>query len=83
MPRGSLRRELVGLLTAMACTFSGPAQDLAPRAHVTTPLHAKTIIRNFVLFTTERWSNWILVPYAGVWFYTTNPAFYDILVPRP
>ncbi len=24
----------------------------------------------------ERWGNWILDAYAGVWFYTTNPAFY-------
>jgi hypothetical protein len=23
----------------------------------------------------ERWGNWALDAYAGVWFYTTNPAF--------
>ena len=23
----------------------------------------------------ERWGNWVLDAYAGVWFYTTNPAF--------
>jgi hypothetical protein len=26
----------------------------------------------------ERWGNWLLDGYAGVWFYTTNPASYDI-----
>ena len=31
----------------------------------------------------ERWSNWILDAYAGVWFYTTNPAFYDTPIPKP
>jgi hypothetical protein len=24
----------------------------------------------------ERWGHWVLDGYAGVWFYTTNPAFY-------
>jgi hypothetical protein len=31
----------------------------------------------------QRWGNWVLDGYAGVWFYTTNPAFYDIPFPRP
>jgi hypothetical protein len=31
----------------------------------------------------ERWGNWILDAYGGVWFYTTNPAFYDIPRPSP
>jgi hypothetical protein len=31
----------------------------------------------------ERWGNWVLDGYAGVWFYTTNPAFYDIPFPKP
>src|SRR3974390_3230613 len=31
----------------------------------------------------ERWGNWILDGYAGVWFYTTNPAYFNIPVPRP
>ena len=29
----------------------------------------------------ERWGHWILDGYAGVWFYTTNPAFPN--TPRP
>ncbi|MGA8879059.1 MAG: transporter [Candidatus Korobacteraceae bacterium] len=29
----------------------------------------------------QRWGNWILDAYGGVWFYTTNSAFYNI--PRP
>jgi hypothetical protein len=29
----------------------------------------------------QRWGNWILDGYAGVWFYTTNPEYYSI--PRP
>lgn len=31
----------------------------------------------------QRWSNIILDGYAGVWLYTTNPAYYDLPVPRP
>jgi len=31
----------------------------------------------------QRWGNWILDGYAGVWFYTTNPAYFNIPVPRP
>jgi len=31
----------------------------------------------------ECWGNWLLDAYAGVWFYTTNLASYDIPVPRP
>jgi hypothetical protein len=30
----------------------------------------------------QRWGHWILDGYAGVWFYTTNNAFFDIHVPR-
>jgi hypothetical protein len=31
----------------------------------------------------ERWGNWQLDAYGGVWFYTTNPASYDIPAPKP
>ena len=31
----------------------------------------------------ERWGHWILDAYTGVWFYTTNPAFYGIPEPVP
>jgi hypothetical protein len=31
----------------------------------------------------QRWGNWVLDGYAGVWFYTTNNAFFDIPVPEP
>jgi outer membrane putative beta-barrel porin/alpha-amylase len=31
----------------------------------------------------QRWGNWILDGYAGVWFYTTNSAFFNIPVPLP
>lgn len=31
----------------------------------------------------ERWGNWLLDGYGGVWFYTTNRAYYDIPVPKP
>jgi hypothetical protein len=31
----------------------------------------------------ERWGHWILDGYAGVWFYTTNPAYFDIPKPEP
>lgn len=31
----------------------------------------------------ERWGHWLLDGYAGVWFYTTNRAYFDIPVPRP
>jgi hypothetical protein len=31
----------------------------------------------------QRWGHWVLDGYAGVWFYTTNNAFYDIPAPKP
>ena len=31
----------------------------------------------------QRWGRWILDGYPGVWFYTTNQAYFDIPVPRP
>jgi hypothetical protein len=31
----------------------------------------------------ERWGHWLLDGYAGVWFYTTNSAFYDNPVAKP
>ena len=31
----------------------------------------------------QRWGNIILDGYVGVWFYTTNPAYYDIPRPSP
>jgi hypothetical protein len=31
----------------------------------------------------QRWGRWILDGYAGVWLYTTNPAYFDRPVPRP
>jgi hypothetical protein len=31
----------------------------------------------------KRWNHWLLDGYAGVWFYTTNPASYNLPVPRP
>lgn len=30
----------------------------------------------------ERWGKWLLDGYAGVWFYTNNPDFFDLPVPR-
>jgi hypothetical protein len=31
----------------------------------------------------ERWGHWLVDGYAGVWFYTTNSAFYDGPVTKP
>lgn len=31
----------------------------------------------------ERWGHWVLDGYAGVWFFTTNPAYFDVPVPGP
>jgi hypothetical protein len=31
----------------------------------------------------QRWGNWVLDGYGGVWFYTTNNAFYSIPNPQP
>ena len=31
----------------------------------------------------QRWGNWVLDAYGGVWFYTTNNAFYSPPNPRP
>jgi hypothetical protein len=31
----------------------------------------------------ERWGHWVLDGYGGVWFYTTNSAFYDGPVTKP
>ena len=31
----------------------------------------------------QRWGNWILDGYAGVWFYTTNDAFFNKPIPTP
>jgi hypothetical protein len=31
----------------------------------------------------ERWNHWLLDAYAGVWFYTTNPATLAVPVPQP
>jgi Putative MetA-pathway of phenol degradation len=31
----------------------------------------------------QRWGNWILDGYAGVWFYTTNDAFFNRPLPTP
>lgn len=30
----------------------------------------------------ERWRNWVLDSYAGVWFYTANPRYYSPPVPK-
>jgi hypothetical protein len=31
----------------------------------------------------ERWCHWVLDGYAGVWFYTTSSAFYNVPATRP
>jgi hypothetical protein len=31
----------------------------------------------------ERWGHWVLDGYGGIWFYTTNPAYYAIPEPKP
>jgi hypothetical protein len=31
----------------------------------------------------EQWGNWLVDAYAGAWFYTTNPASYDLPQPQP
>ena len=31
----------------------------------------------------QRFGNWVVDGYGGVWFYTTNSAYYSIPVPRP
>ena len=31
----------------------------------------------------RRWGHWLLDAYGGVWFYTTNNAFYSVPNPRP
>jgi len=31
----------------------------------------------------ERWGNWVLDGYAGVWLYTANPRFFSIPHPQP
>jgi hypothetical protein len=31
----------------------------------------------------RRWGNWVLDGYGGVWFYTTNSAFYSVPNPQP
>ena len=31
----------------------------------------------------RRWGNWVLDGYGGVWFYTTNSAFYSLPNPQP
>jgi hypothetical protein len=30
----------------------------------------------------EQWGNWLVDAYAGAWFYTTNPASYDVPLPK-
>ena len=30
----------------------------------------------------QRWGHWVLDGYAGVWFFTTNNAFFDLPLPR-
>jgi len=31
----------------------------------------------------ERWGKWVLDAYGGAWFYTVNPAYYDVPVSKP
>jgi hypothetical protein len=31
----------------------------------------------------QRWGHWLIDAYGGVWFYTTNSAYYDVPVPAP
>lgn len=31
----------------------------------------------------ERWGNWVLDGYAGVWFYSANPRFFSLPLPEP
>ena len=31
----------------------------------------------------ERWGHWVLDAYGGLWFYSTNPAFYNASGPKP
>jgi len=31
----------------------------------------------------EQWGNWLVDAYAGAWFYTSNPASYDVPLPKP
>jgi hypothetical protein len=31
----------------------------------------------------QRWGNWFVDGYAGVWFYTTNPEYFQIPTPKP
>ncbi len=31
----------------------------------------------------QRWGHWVLDGYGGVWFYTTNNAFYSVPIPQP
>ncbi len=31
----------------------------------------------------QRFGNWVVDAYGGVWFYTTNPSYFDVPVPHP
>lgn len=31
----------------------------------------------------ERWGHWLVDGYAGAWFYTTNPTYFDVPTPQP
>jgi len=31
----------------------------------------------------QRWGHWVLDGYAGMWFFTTNNAFFDLPIPQP
>jgi hypothetical protein len=69
------------VLLGASLTVSAPTGQYDPRHLVNWGLNRWAIKPE--LGYSQRWGNWVLDGYAGVWFYTTNDAFYSIPNPQP
>jgi hypothetical protein len=69
------------LLLGVSLTVVAPTGQYDPRKLVNWGINRWAFKPEFGY--SQRWGKWVLGGYAGAWFYTNNPAFYDIPVPKP
>ncbi|HXW62877.1 MAG TPA: transporter [Candidatus Acidoferrales bacterium] len=69
------------VLLGLSVKVIAPTGQYNPEKLVNWSIHRWAVKPEFGY--SQRWGNWLVDTYAGVWFYTTNSSSYDLPVPRP
>ena len=81
MPRSSSRSGSRRCLLGASLKIIAPTGQYDPTKLINWSINRWAFKPEFGY--SQRWGEWVLDGYAGVWFYTTNNASFDIPAPKP